>query len=225
VKLSAVANTAAQYLGVLDSGESLSAQQWTDALGYTNSMLDNWSVDELLLLSVVRYIGTLAGGTQSYPIGTGQTFNTPRPVSIIGGSLILAAGPGNPVKFVNAHEWTALPDRQAQSYAVRFGFYDRQETVGHVYFSPIPLGSATVELLTLPPLPQFVDTNTTDLTFPGPGYQDLYTYGCALRMASQMSVPVPQSVMDGWNQAAQRLRMQNAKLWGELPPEMAAGAK
>jgi hypothetical protein len=219
--LSAVANRAAQILGVLDSGEALSTQQWTDALAYGNNMVDNWSVDDVMLLQDTRYVGALTASTQAYTIGTGGTFNTTRPVAIVAGSLLLPNGPGSMVKFCNAKEWAEIEDRQGQSWKVRYGFYDRQNVggLGNVYFSPVPFGGS-VELLMLSALPQFVDINTTALTFPGPGYADLYCYGMALRMAADMSVPVPASAMDGWNQASQRIRLQNAKLWGELPPEL-----
>ena len=53
VAFQTLATQAAQLLGVLDSGESLSAQQLTDTLGFANNILDNWTNEEALALQVL----------------------------------------------------------------------------------------------------------------------------------------------------------------------------
>jgi hypothetical protein len=50
VSFQTLATQAAQLLGVLDSGESLSAQQLTDTLGFANNILDSWTNEEALAL-------------------------------------------------------------------------------------------------------------------------------------------------------------------------------
>lgn len=218
--LTACANAAAQYLGVLDSGEALSTPQLTDALAYTTSMVDNWSVDDPMLLSGSIVAQSFVASQQKYTIGTGQNFNMTRPVEIVSAALILPNGPGMPIDVLTAKSWTQIPDRQSTSWSVRNLFYDRGFPTGNVYFSPVPLGGS-VELTVFSALPPFADA-TTPLTMPGPGYSDLYIFGTALRMAAQMSVPIPESVQASWLSSAERVRMQNAKLWGVVLPELAA---
>ena len=53
VSFQTLATQAAQLLGVLDSGESLSAQQLTDTLGFTNNILDSWTNEETLSLQML----------------------------------------------------------------------------------------------------------------------------------------------------------------------------
>lgn len=53
VTLTAAANAAAQFLGVLDSGESLSTQQVTDALAVANNLLESWWQEQTLALQVL----------------------------------------------------------------------------------------------------------------------------------------------------------------------------
>lgn len=54
--LTTVATAAAQYLGVLDSGEGLSSQQLADALAAMNNILDNWSTDPSMIPAVTRTV-------------------------------------------------------------------------------------------------------------------------------------------------------------------------
>jgi len=68
--LSAAATAAAQFLGVLDSGEGLSTQQLTDAFNAANSMLDNWTIEHVRLLNAILPRFSLAGGT--YTPGQGE---------------------------------------------------------------------------------------------------------------------------------------------------------
>lgn len=63
LSLTVVANAAAQYLGVLDSGESLSSQQITDAFNAANNMLENWTNEQVKTLQAIIPIFSLAGGT------------------------------------------------------------------------------------------------------------------------------------------------------------------
>lgn len=63
LSLTAVAQAAVQFLGVLDAGEGLSAQQLADALAAANNLLDNWTVEQVRALNVILQTFTLAGGT------------------------------------------------------------------------------------------------------------------------------------------------------------------
>lgn len=60
--LTQAATAAAQFLGVLDSGEGLSAQQLTDALSAANNMLENWTREQVATLNAIVGTFTLAGG-------------------------------------------------------------------------------------------------------------------------------------------------------------------
>jgi hypothetical protein len=173
-----------------------------------------------MLLSVALTTFPFIASQQKYTIGAAGNFVAPRPVWIPCAALLLPAGPGGPIKMLSASEWSQLPDRQSTSYQVRYGFYDRAFATGNLYFSPVPL-AGSVELTTFSALPPFADA-TTALTMPGPGYLDLYIFGTAIRMAAQMEVPIPDSVATGWQSSLERVRIQNAKIYGTLPPEVAA---
>jgi hypothetical protein len=215
--LTTIANSAAQYLGVLDSGEALSTQQVADALAAMNNLIDQWGTDALMVYSEVRSVQTLVAATQSYTIGTGQAFNVPRPAAIAAAALINAAGPGNEVEVCSARRWAELPDRQSQSYAVRHLFYDRGYPTGNIFVSPVPLGSGlTLELLSYSPLTSFPDTSTSE-TIPA-GYLRLMELGLAIELAPQYDMTVSPALQRNYNDAIARVRNLNAQMLGVEPP-------
>jgi hypothetical protein len=224
--LTAAANAAAQFLGVLDSGESLSTQQIADALAIANDLLDNWSSNKLYILQSLVQQFNLVAAQQSYTIGTGANFNVTRPMNITAAHLILAAGPSGPINVVNALQWSKIKDRQSDSWLVEYLFYDRANPTGKVWLSPVPKGG-TVELTMWSALSQFADA-TTPLTML-PGYQRLLKVALAVDMAPQYDVQPSETLMAMYKDALVNVQGLNADLLGpegpaegtEVPPAMA----
>lgn len=218
VNLTTVLTAAAQFLHVLDSGESLSSQQISDGLLYTNDLLDSWSSDPLMALSVYRSVQSLTQQVQVYTIGTGQTWNITRPMEIEAAALINSAGPGARIEVVNAAKWASIPDRQAQSNLVRYLFYDRGYADGDCYVSPVPLGSTlSIELLMWNALTEFADTVTTISI--DPGYLRMLKLAVAVEMAPQYDVSASQNLTANLMEARNVVRGLNATLLGRDDPQ------
>jgi hypothetical protein len=81
VTLTAVATAAAQYLHVLDSGESLSTQQLSDALAAVNNLLDNLTTEQVKQLQAIVPFFTLAAGSYT-PGSTIQFPDTTTPTTV-----------------------------------------------------------------------------------------------------------------------------------------------
>ena len=218
--LTALATSAAEDLGVIDAGGSLSASQLAQALTAANAMLDNWSSQKLLIARSLLQTFTLANGTQNYTIGPALTFAvTPAPVKIAAATLLNSAGPSFPIQVLNALEWSRLTDRQSTSFLVKHMFYDRAAT-GKVYFSPVPSGSAlTVELTMWVALAQFVDATTSYTLIPG--YLQLMEYGLALALAPKYDVAPSPQLKENYEQAMAAVASLNADLLGS---DQAGGA-
>src|SRR4051812_14000764 len=119
--LTQIANAAASQLGVLDSGETLSSQQYTDALEMANALLDNWSQEDLLIMNSVTQQFSYVAGQGLYFIGLGQQFNTQgRPAKIVSAHNIPTAGPTNEIKVLNNRQWAQIDDRASSSYKVKY---------------------------------------------------------------------------------------------------------
>lgn len=63
VNLTTVATAAIQHLGSLDSGETLSAPQLTDARNAANNLLESWYQEQVLTIQTLVVAYTLAAGT------------------------------------------------------------------------------------------------------------------------------------------------------------------
>jgi hypothetical protein len=224
--LTQIATVALRYIGgIIDSGETPSTQQLADALEAYNAWIDSLSNQKLMIPQVTISVESLTAATQSYTIGPAQTWAiTPRPIAIEGASLINATGPGNPIQIVTAGEWEVIPDRQAQSYAVKKLFYDRGTPTGMVKVSPVPLGSGlSVELITWVPLTQFADT-TTPITIP-PAYQLFFELGGARILAPQYDKQVPAGTETNYAAELASITQLNEGLWGSPVTQPEEGPK
>jgi hypothetical protein len=63
INLTTYANAAAQFLGILDSGEALSTQQIADALPAANQLLESWYTEQVLAINIQLASFTLSAGT------------------------------------------------------------------------------------------------------------------------------------------------------------------
>lgn len=221
LSLTQAAYAAALLLGVVDSGETLSAQQLSDILFAANNMLDNWSSDGLFALSDLVTTWALASGVQSYTIGAAQVISLTRPMRIVSASFANSSGPGGPIEVCNDKTWAAIPDRQRQSFIIEKLFWDRGNPTGLVYVSPVPQGSTlTGTINTWIPLTQFADTTTGISILPG--YERAIVAGLAIEIAPQFE-KVPSATLNAnYTDAVERVRLLNASLVGDIPPELAA---
>lgn len=212
VTLTALATAAVEDLGVIDAGGTLSASQLAQALAAANTMLDNWSSQKLLVARSLLQSQAYTAATQSYTLTA---------LKVEAAHNVLAAGPSNKINVLNAEQWSALPDRQRQSYLVENCFYDRAATTPKIYFSPIPVASTgSAELTLWVAHAQFVDATTAYTLLPG--YQQLMQFGLAMVLAPKYGrTPSPQ-LKENYQQALAAVASLNASLFG--PDGVDAGA-
>lgn len=206
-------------LQILEAGgaANLSTQQLDDALIVANQLIDSKSQDPYMANSASVNPFALSSGTQSYNIGSGQTWNLVRPSDIVAAELKLANGYSAPVKIVNAVEWASIDDRDRSSYLVQNLFYDRgSPTIGLVRLSPIPLGG-TMEIISWAAMTAFAD-KTTPITI-SPGYSRWLVLAFALEIApSYGGAQITPTLLQDYADATATLRNLNAGLFGNPPP-------
>ncbi len=206
-------------LGRLEAGgaANLTPQQKNNALVTANQLIDSKSSDRLMAASAVVSSFGVVSGTQSYVIGTAQTWNLARPTEIVSASIKLANGYTRKIKIVNAVEWSSLEDRDRQSYQVTHLFYNRGgPTQGTVYLSPVPFGG-NVEITSWAAMTQFADV-TTPITMQ-PAYSRWLVLAFAIEIAPQYpSAQVTPTLLEDYADAVATLRNQNASLFGNAPP-------
>ncbi len=212
------ANSAGRFLGIIDSGGSLSNQQLLDAQEAINNLIDNWSSDRLMALSALVADFAVTGAT-SYAIGTGAAWNTPRPSAIEAATYLLSANGGVlalPLRVLNANDFSSLPDRRSTSVVAKALFYDRGNPTGNVYLAPVPLNGGSVELVMWSAMTQFPDL-VTAITV-SPGYSRMLQLAAAVEMAPQYDVTPTPALIENYTDALARVRQLNAEILGPEPP-------
>jgi len=218
--LTTIANAAARFLGVIDSGGSLSSTQLDDALAAANNMLDNWSSQRLYAISETVTRQNLAANTGSYTIGPAATWNIARPAAITAASHVLTVS-GNEfatsVQILNANAFMAQRDRRSTSLVPQWLYYDRGNPTGNVYLGDVPAVASAIDLVVWTALTQFAD-KTTAITML-PGYQRAIEHALAFELAPQYDITPTDSLVTAMKDALATIRNLNASLLGPEPPQ------
>lgn len=179
-----VITSALKKLGVLFKNETPSDDESSDALTSLNNMIASWSNESLIIYADVKETFSLTSGVNSYTIGTGQTFNTDRPIAIKTATINL-----NNVDYqVDILPWddylAQISFKITGSTIPEIIAYDNAFPTGTIYVYPQPAtSSATLTLLSEKQLTAFASL-TTDVSLP-PGFLRALTYNLAIEIASE----------------------------------------
>lgn len=179
-------------LGIYSPSETIDADHAQFAGRRLNSMIDSWKSEKL---NVYREQRTgpfnLVANTQTYTIGSGATWNTPRPIWIDFAGLVQTVGGGTPVPEYPIHvmtdfEWAMTVVKALTSTLPTGLWYDRSFTssgYGTITMWPIPTVANQVVLYSPVPVDEFSLTDLSVSVLLPPGYRDFLMYHLAIRIA------------------------------------------
>lgn len=174
---------AAKLIGVAYKSEALSADEAADGLVSLNDMLGEWSNDSLLIYSPTLEVFSLVSGTASYTIGSGQTFNTTRPITIKN-AFVRLSSVDYPLTIISTVEYNAIPVK-ATSGPPEYLVYNNAYPAGTIKLYPTPTGGS-LYIESNKPFTSFAAlTTTVDLP---PGWNKALRYNLALEMAPEYGV-------------------------------------
>lgn len=208
-------NRSLTLIGRLGAGRTPGVSESTVAFGILNGMLDSWSTNRLTVYSISTGLFAVSGGTQTYAIGTGQAWNTARPVKISGAAAVISIGGQSqsfPLKVVGSVEWTQIPFRNDSSAIPRTLFCDYAYPNSNISLSPVPSGSMNVELHMYVPLSRFAALTDT-VSFPQ-GYERALAYNLAVELAGAFELKAPAEVVKIAADSYENLAQLNAKIAG-----------
>lgn len=171
-----------RLIGVLAPGETLPAAEAADALATVNRMIDSWSNESLLIHAKVREVFSLVGGTQSYTIGTGGTFNTDRPLRVDAASIKVGSTE-YPLNQLGIAEWAAISDKTSTSDIPTDMYLSGSYPLETISLYPTPSAANSIVLYSWKPLDQ-ISTLDTDVSLP-PGYEEALIYNAAIRLSPE----------------------------------------
>lgn len=179
-----------RLLQEVGAGEVATSESVADGLSALNRMLDSWSVDKDVIYTESREQFNLVGGTASYTIGSGGTFNTTRPLSI-DQAFITSGSLTYEIAVNDASQYALISDKQIQAMPSDV-YYDGNYPLSTMIFWPVPDSAYTLNLYSKKPLNNF--TAATDVVNLPQGYERAIIYNLAVEIAPEYGKEAPASV-------------------------------
>jgi hypothetical protein len=131
--------------GVLGTGQTALAEDYADGLSALNAMIGEWNRERWLIFHLIT-VEKVSTGAQSYTIGNGGDFDTPRPDRIESAFFRqIVSSQSNlvdyPLEIIEAREDYNLIALKTLTTWPQYIFYDSGYPIGNVFPWPIPQAS------------------------------------------------------------------------------------
>lgn len=165
---------------VSTKSETPAPDETADALVSLNAMLSSWSNDSLVCYARVTESFTLTPGTASYTIGTGQTFNTARPM-FIASAFVRSSSLDYPLEIISDEEYNLFGTKTDQGTPEALN-YTTSFPVGRVRLFPTPDLADSLFITSEKEITSLALSDT--ISFP-PGWEDALAYNLTMRIAPE----------------------------------------
>jgi len=197
-------------LGAITKSEAPDADEATDALYALNSMLSSWSNEGILANARVIETFPLVGGTGSYTIGTGGTFNTIRPIQIIH-AFIKSANVTYNLEQSDDEQFDSIIYPPSTGIPAVFN-YDNAYPLGKIKLYPIPSAAYTLSIMSEKAISSFATLDTV-VSLPD-GWERALIYNLALELSPEYQQITDQFIIKAANEAKGALKLAVTKLRG-----------
>jgi hypothetical protein len=202
-----------KLIGVLASGESLSASDAADGLTTLTQLLASWSTESLIIPARVREVFPLVSGKATYTMGAGGDFNTTRPQRIEQALIQIGSGTSViefPMRILNQDQYADICTK-GMAGSIPHGLYEDQAfPLDNLNIYPVPADSAnSLVLYSWKPLASLL-TLTDAITLP-PGYDRALRFNLAIDLAPEYGKTASENVIAVATEAKATLKRQNTR--------------
>lgn len=189
---------ALQKNGVLVGSEVPSSDMTDDGLAALNDLLDSWSNDSLMIYTRTSEQFSLTAGVGTYSIGTGQTFNTTRPINLIDACFTrFAPQYDEPVYLVTDELYNNIADKTTRGRPRQLN-YSNSYPNGEIKLFPVPDQNYTLFLESEKALTNW--TLYQDVALPQ-GWNRALIYNLAIELAPDYGQPLTDVMVKVANEA------------------------
>lgn len=199
--------SALRKISVLGAGQSLAAEEAADALSALNAMLASWSVEGTMVFTETKENFSLVAGTDSYTIGTSQTFNTSKPIDIVA-AYVRFSDTDYTLDIIDQRQYASIADKDLSGTPAQI-YYDNNYPTGRLYLWPVPSSTMTLTLMSEKYLTGF-STLDTEYGMP-PEYERAIVYNLAMEIAPEYEREASMSVMKIAGEAKANIKNMNSK--------------
>lgn len=190
-------SSAARLAGILASGEQLQGNEPQDCLVILQQMTDGWQADGLKIFTENINTFPFVLGTQTYTLGTGGSFNMPRPAKIHRMGVQILSNPIQPsevpITLLDVDGWANVRVKNISGSYPLFCYADYAFPTMNLNFWVIPGLACNCVIYSWQPLSTWPDLSVTDVTFP-PQYLEAFRYNLAIKLAPEFDEPIKPDV-------------------------------
>lgn len=197
---------ALRTLGV-GATESPTNAELQTALEDFQIMLRSWSLENLMTYFIEEENFACSAGTAQYTIGSGGTFNTTRPVSIVGAFTRTTAGVDYPLEIVDEKQFREVAVK-SDSGTPAWLWYNPEYPLGLINLYQTPNGADDLYLNTKKPLTE--PTKLTSNVQFDPAYDKAIRYGLAMELAPSYGIEPSPLIINQANKAKRTIKSYNA---------------
>lgn len=178
--------------GIYGQGQTASAEDTNNAFKRLNWMLSQWSRKRWLVYHLID-VSLTSTGAQSYTIGAGGNFNTPRPDRLEAAFVrqLLPSGQNQidyPLEVLQSREDYNRIALKTMGTWPSLVFYDSDYPLGNLYVWPVPAASQfAIHLGLKQTLAQFTSL-AQDINLP-PEYEGALFYNLVIRLQASYKIP------------------------------------
>lgn len=172
-----------RLLGLYGATETPDDADLADGLSALNEMLNDWNAQHLTVYTIVNRLLPLSPATGVYTIGTGGTWDVPRPVKIESAGVTNNNGIRTDLELIGSVKWNAIPEKNVQGRLPLRLYCDNDYPLATIRIWPIPSGALQLDLNAWDELS---DVLTLDEQFDlPPSYLRAVRYNLAVTLSSE----------------------------------------
>ena len=173
---------AMRLIEAVESGETPTTDEQTDALAVLNQLLDSWSIQGLAVYRREFSPYVTAASQASYVIGAGEEWDGARPTAIAD-AYVTINDIDYPLDILTDSQYASEPNKTLQASMPTGIYYDPSYPDGRVYVVPVPDAALTITLVHDEAFTALASVSTS-LSFP-PGYERALRYALAVELAPE----------------------------------------
>lgn len=197
-----------RLINAVPSGETPSADEFTDAFTVLKDMLASWSTEKLIINAKVREEFPLVASQGSYTMGDTGDFDTVRPMQIEGAS-VLENGAEIPIEILNLDQWQAVAQKDMSGSRPAKLFAEGTSPLETINIWPVPSSVITLFLYSHKPLTDFASVND-DIEFP-PGYARAISYNLAIELCPEFGKSATAEIIKIADESKGNIKRMNIK--------------
>jgi hypothetical protein len=171
-----------RLIEAVESGETPTTDEQTDALAVLNQLLESWSIQGLAVYRREFSPYVTVASQASYVIGAGEEWDGARPTAI-NDAYVTINGYDYGLRVLNDSEYAEEPSKTLESSIPESIYYDPAYPDGRVYVVPVPDAALTITLVHDEAFTALSSVSTV-LLLP-PGYERALRYALAVELAPE----------------------------------------